>query len=81
MTASEITVGGKYYAKVSGRLVTVRVDAIRVVTGRSSTGFWFSSQRHPDKTVFDVTNLATGLRTTFRSTARFRGTVEPLERP
>lgn len=62
MKKNEIKVGGKYLAKVSGKLTTVRVDAIR------------ERENHNDRTstVYDVTNLATGQKTTFRSAAKFR---------
>ena len=36
MKAKDIVVGGKYLAKVSGKLVTVRVDEIREVSHRVS---------------------------------------------
>lgn len=57
MKKNEIQVGGHYVAKVSNRLVTVRVDAIR---------------EGPVNQRYDVTNLATGRKTTFRSAAKFR---------
>ncbi len=65
MKAKEIIVGAKYVARISGRLVTVRVDAIRD---------WESSLRSGGhgKTLYDVTNLSTGRKTTFRSAAKFR---------
>jgi len=66
MKKSEIVVGGNYIAKVSGRLVTVRVDAIREASlsdysFRMNNGFRY-----------DVTNLLTDRKTTFRSAAKFR---------
>lgn len=66
MKKSEIKVGGLYRAKVSGKLTTVRVDQIRVI---SPSSVW-SKQR--DVTVYDVTNMNTGRKTTFRSAAKFR---------
>jgi hypothetical protein len=60
--ASEIVVGGLYRAKVSGSVVTVRVDAVR------ETSDW----KGRSKTLYDVTNLSTGRKTTFRSASRFR---------
>lgn len=57
MKKSEIKVGGHYVAKVSGKLATVRVDDMCTV---------------PGETRFDVTNLATGRKTTFRSAQKFR---------
>ncbi len=67
MKKNEIRAGGRYTARVSGNLTTVRVDAIRECTG------W-----DRDKTVYDVTNLTTGRKTTFRSAAKFRAAV-PLK--
>lgn len=61
MKKSEIRVGGLYRAKVSGRIVTVRVDAIRE-SEKFAIGVWH---------LYDVTNLSTGRRTTFRSAAKF----------
>jgi hypothetical protein len=66
MKASEIEVGGTYTARVSGNLVAVRVDAIReTVESRGS--------KLVDGHRYDVTNLATGRKLTFRSAAKFRG--------
>lgn len=62
MLAKQIKVGGKYLARVSGNVVTVRVDNVRTRYGPKR-----------DTTVYDVTNLKTGRTTTFRSAARFRG--------
>ena len=61
MLGSEIRIGGRYKAKVSNRIVTVRVDAIRE---RNYGKRWVR--------VYDVTNLDTGRTTTFRSGAKFR---------
>lgn len=63
MKKSQINVGGVYTAKVSGRIVNVRVDAIREV---------FPPNRPNGVNVYDITNLATGRRLTFRSAAKFR---------
>ena len=72
MKANEITKGGKYIAKVSGNLVTVRVDEIRETSrGRMAAGGY----TYGTATVYDVTNLKTGRRTTFRSAAKFRRAV------
>jgi hypothetical protein len=62
MKLGEIQPNGKYLAKVSGKLVTVRVDAIR-----DATDFKGRAVKR-----FDVTNLSTNRRTTFRSAAKFR---------
>lgn len=63
MKKAEISVGGHYLARVSGTITTVRVDDIR------------ERYDHRDQvcTVYDVTNLKTGRKTTFRSAAKFRG--------
>lgn len=64
MKKNEIKVGGHYRAKVSNRLTTVRVDAIRERNGFKKT-----------ETTYDVTNLSTGRKTTFRSATKFRNEV------
>ena len=64
MKKSEIVVGGKYLAKVSGVITTVRVDAIRE-----------ANRLDRDVVVYDVTNLHTGRKTTFRSAAKFRASA------
>jgi hypothetical protein len=63
MKKSEIVVGGLYIAKVSNKLVTVRVDSIDVSTA------WHEDK---ERTFYRITNLATGRKTTFRSAAKFR---------
>ncbi len=63
MKKADIYIGQLYGAKVSGEIVTVRVDKIRL---RDRP---FSNIR---MTVYDVTNLDTGRTLTFRSAARFR---------
>lgn len=70
MKKAEIRVGGLYTARISGRFVTVRVDAIREAIGHA----WHGTK---EVTVYDVTNLNTGRKTTFRSAAKFRGEVQP----
>lgn len=68
MKKSEIKVGGHYLAKVNSRLVTVRVDKI----GDDDVGLCHGEVvRHGP--YYDVTNLATGRRTIFRSAVKFRG--------
>lgn len=64
MKRDQIKVGGHYTAKVSGNLVTVRVDAI---DNKPSPGIYST------KVAYHVTNLATGRKTTFRSAQKFRG--------
>lgn len=66
MKAHEISLGGVYLAKVSNILTKVRVDDIRE-TDRFGTYSGRASK------VYDVTNLRTGRKTTFRSAAKFRG--------
>ncbi len=66
MKKSEIQVGGLYLAKVAGKITTVRVDQIRECGGYDR-----------DKILYDVTNLKTGRKTTFRSAAKFRASVRP----
>lgn len=68
MKAKDIKVGRHYTAKVSGNLVTVRVDTIN---DRYKVGF--SGRK---ETAYHVTNLKTGRKTTFRSAAKFRGEVK-----
>ena len=73
MKASEIKVGHIYVAKVSGRFVDVRVDAINAVDvpefhGRSGRGCTVQKR-------FSVTNLVTGRKLEFRSAAKFRREV------
>lgn len=74
MKANEITKGGKYIAKVSGVLTTVRVDEIREV-GRSRMNHYSGRLEYTDKVIYDVTNLKNGRRTTFKSAAKFRRAV------
>ena len=68
MKKSEIRVGGHYRAKVSGKLVTVRVDSY-------GEGRDHMTNRHV--VAYYVTNLSTDRKTTFRSAARFREEVKP----
>jgi len=68
MKKQDIKVGGLYKAKVSGKVVTVRVDRIKDQTsfnGKAATSY-------------DVTNLSTGRKTTFRSAMKFRSAVIPV---
>lgn len=61
MRQSEVKVGGIYIAKVSNRLVSVRLDRIETPSGTRRS-----------VTRFHVTNLRTGRKTVFRSAAKFR---------
>jgi hypothetical protein len=69
MKANQIKVGGVYIAKVNNKLQKVSVDEIRLVTT-------YRAGKLSDTTVYDVTNLATGRKTTFRSAAKFREEVK-----
>lgn len=73
MKKSEVKVGGVYRARVSGNFVDVRVEKIRQRADHNGR----------DVTVFDVLNLATGRRTTFRSAAKLRHEVgkKPPRKP
>lgn len=66
MRKNEIEVGGRYLAKVSGKLVTVRVNRIRLIP--ADGGFYKTAQ-----TRYYVTNLKTGREVIFKSARRFRG--------
>ena len=75
MKASEIHIGAYYLAKVSGKVVTVRVESITEVPGRHIPEAHRpigGRSKYPDRTVYGVTNLDTGRKTTFRSAQRFR---------
>jgi hypothetical protein len=58
MRAKDVIVGNRYWAKISGKLVIVRVDQIRD---------GFNGHKR-----FEVTNTVTGRSTTFRSATRLR---------
>lgn len=62
MKTKEIHTGRTYLARVNGVLRSVRVDDIR--------------EAYNGRAVYDVTNLATGRKTTFRSPAKFRGELQ-----
>ena len=62
MKISEIEVGGRYTAKVSGVLTVVRVLAIRDTCSHNGRA----------RSVIDAVNERTGRHTTFRSAARLR---------
>lgn len=66
MKAKDVRVGSVYAAKVSGNIVPVRVDAVREMI--------LSYRREGNRlaTVYDVTNLVTKRRTTFKSAAKLR---------
>lgn len=78
MKANEIVIGKVYVAKIGVNVTQVRVDAIRNVAYVSAGGYlgWTSASREREQTRYDVTNLATGRRTTFRSAAKFRAEIK-----
>ena len=71
MKLSEIEVGGRYVAKVSGALTVVRVLAIREVppAGYGRSDRW--------KTRIDVVNERTRRKLTFASATRLRRPAAP----
>jgi len=64
---SDVQVGGRYTAKVSGRIVTVRVVEIVAVEATR----WSNA-----KTRIEAVNEATGRRITIRSPLRLRRRLE-----
>jgi hypothetical protein len=65
MKASEVKVGGVYWAKVSGRLAPVRIVGLGArQVGCGSRARWV--------TVYDCVNTSTGRAVTVRSPQRFR---------
>lgn len=72
MKKNEVVVGETYLARVSGRLVPVRVDRARVVSTHHRNRFsGLTDQR--ERTLWDCTNTRTGREITVRSAQRFRG--------
>ena len=68
MTKDEIGVGGLYVAKISGNIVTVRVEKI----------FKTQSNKYcKGGTHYEVKNLSTDRLCTFKSAAKFRRPVKP----
>jgi hypothetical protein len=70
MKKSEVQVGGRYHAKVSGRLAVVRVTQIEEVPAPP----WSRGSR--SRTLIYAVNEATGKRVTIRSPQRLRNRVE-----
>lgn len=70
MKAKDIEVGGTYQAKVNDQVVVVRVDKIGERREAGSYG-----RPYQTRTIYYVTNLKTGRKTTFRSSAKFRSLV------
>jgi len=75
MKKADIEVGGHYIAKVSGNLVTVRVDAIGE-TERRRTDRYSGQPKYTIHAYYEVTNLNTGRKLTFRSAQKFRRKTE-----
>lgn len=74
MKKSQIVVGGTYLARVSGKFVNVRVDAIREqFKPRASISSRDLQRGTYSRDVYDVTNLSTGRKLVFQSAAKFRG--------
>ncbi len=67
MKIADVQVGGRYVAKVSGVLTTVRILAIREVPPA-----WHGDRDGRWRTRIDVVNERTGRKTTFASAARLR---------
>lgn len=72
MRESQLVKGRTYIAIVSDRRVTVRLDDIRYVKRFAGRGW-------RDVAVFDVTNLRTGRKLTFKSSRRFHAPHSPTE--
>lgn len=81
MKANEIKVGGVYRARISGNFVDVRVDAIRETTKRGRQTGYSGLPNYIDAVVYDVTNLITGSKTTFKTAGKFRHEVKPAVTP
>lgn len=84
MKAADVLSGRCYLARVSGRLVEVRLLRTRRVlklnrirNGRSKDKYWQAAYHH--KIVYDVVNLATGRHLTFRSGARLMPLPEEMQ--
>lgn len=75
MKGSEIKEGGLYTAKVSGKIVTLRVDATgtRYVTARGRAILNARGSRVPqERKIWSCTNTATGRVIMVESAQRFR---------
>ena len=78
MKANEIEQGGYYEAKISGQIVTVRVDEIGTRLKSSYSPYRDASPSM--RKVYYVTNLRTGRKLMFKSAQKFRQAVErPVE--
>jgi hypothetical protein len=67
MKLKDIQIGGRYVAKISGRLAVVRVTELKEVPALASDRW---------KTLIYAVNEATGRRITVRSPQRLRSRVE-----
>ena len=76
MKKDEIQVGQAYRANVSGRITTVRVDAIRTVEGYRPRNPAYGQKKSPDRTAFECTNLTTGRAVVFKSAMKFQRQVD-----
>lgn len=79
MKASEIQIGGLYKAKVSNKITTVKVLNIRENEIRRHAGYNYGGQpiyRSSNRTVYDVLNVNTNRKTTFKSAQKFRSKVK-----
>lgn len=74
MKKDQIQKGGRYLAKVSGKLTVVLVEEIREVQTYRRSRFGGSDVGYRE--VYDVRNEATGRRTTFKAASKFRGPAE-----
>lgn len=81
MKAIQIAVGGRYMARVNGRVVPVRVLRIREIRS-------YSAGRPGLRTAWDCVNETTGRTIFVRSAQRFRGpatttpaNVQPAQQP
>jgi hypothetical protein len=75
---SEVKVGSYYLAKVNGRTVPVRLDSIEQATRRIGNNYSGESV-YGEKSLYCVTNLASGRETTFRSAAKFQAEITQAE--
>ena len=76
MKAEDVQLGQHYLARVSGKLVTVRVDDIFERVAKKHVTGWRGECIVRFVPCYRVTNTATGHKLVFRSVAKFRGPVE-----
>jgi hypothetical protein len=76
MKLSDVKVGGRYHARVSGALVTVRVQELKQIPPAS----W--SSRSAWRTLIIAVNEKTGRQFTIRSPQRLRAIAsDPISQP